>query len=375
MTNGICLAAQHIRDLIKTGRIIGNNISDAQIQPSSFEPTLGSEAYILDTETRGVFRPQAHQPILQTLLSLPERQRRKVNITNGFEIKKGFTYLIPLNEQITLSEGEYIKSSTKSSYGRLFLNSRLIADYNPCFDEINSAYKPNTPLHLWLLVQPLTFNLVVHPGVTINQLRFFQGHDAQLSTSEVINEFDKQPFLYIEEHNDLKAVNPYVIDGMQIHLDLTGKHTKGIKAFRARHNPEPIDLTKTNTYDAEHYFEPLIGGDGTITLVRGEHYLLVSKEYFKIPNHLNVELKSHSHISLRGPLHFAGFIDNGFEGHLVLEVRSDEISSIVLADGMPISKLDVYRTHPTDKPYGSQIGSNYNKQHGIKLSKYFTSAY
>jgi len=370
----ICLAAQQIKELVQTGQILGT-INDDQIQPASFDPSLGTEVYIIDAETKGIFRPQAHEPVLQTLLKIPERQRKKIDITNGFEIKKGFTYLFPLNEKIILKLGQYIKSSTKSSYGRLFLNTRLLADYNPSFDEMSSEYKPDTELHLWLLVQPLTFNLIVHPGTRFNQLRFFQGYDSLLGSSEILKEFNQNPFLYTPQNNELVPVKPIVLEGIQVHLDLTGAHTKGIKAFRARHNPEPIDLKNIGGYDAEHYFEPIIGGDDTVTVMKGEHYWLVSKEVFRMPAHLNAELKSHSHISLRGPLHFAGFIDNGFEGHLVLEMRSDEISNMVLTDSMPIGKFDLYRTQPTTKLYGKEIGSSYKGQRGIRLSKYFKSAF
>ncbi len=374
MKEGICLAAQQIKALITAGKLTGS-IQESQIQPASFEPTLGNEVYILDVETKGIFRPQADKTILHTLLELPERQRKKVDITNGFEIKKGFTYLFPLNERLSLSDTEYIKSSAKSSLGRLFVNVRLLSDFNPSFDEIHHSYKSNSELHLWLLVQPLTFNLIVHPGIALNQLRFFKGHDAQLTPSETLNECSQQPFLYVQEKGTFVPAKPIVIDGVQIHLDLSGVHTRGISAFRARENPFPIDLKKLNEYEAEHYFEPILGSTREITIKKGEHYLLVSKEYFKIPSHLNAELKPHSHIALRGPLHFAGFIDNGFEGYLVFEVRSDEISDMVLSDGMPISKIDIYRTEKTDKPYGEAIGSNYFKQTGVRLSKYFKSAF
>ncbi len=141
--------------------------------------------------------------------------------------------------------------------------------------------------------------------------------------------------------------------------------------LRARHNPEPIDLNTKGKYKGEHFFEPLKEEEKGITIIRGEYYLFGSKEVLTIPSNRNVELKSHSHIGLHGPLHFAGFIDNGFRGDLVFEVRSDELSSMFLEDGMPISKLDVFRTHEPEKLYGEEIGSHYHGQTGPKLSKYF----
>ena len=60
-----------------------------------------------------------------------------------------------------------------------------------------------------------------------------------------------------------------------------------------------------------------------IHVLPGEYYLLASAEVLKVPSHLK-KLASHSHIGI-SVLHFAGFIDNGFVGDLVFEVRSEEV--------------------------------------------------
>ncbi len=369
---GFCLASQQIRQLLEQGKISGNQLTSSQIQPGSFDATLGNEVYIIDTETEGIFRPKKGETVYKTLLKIPERQRYKADITNGFEIKKGFTYLFPIRERFTVGKDEYIKSSTKSSFGRLFVNARMLADYNPCFDEINSHYKQDSELSLWLLVQPLTFNLIVYPGLSFNQLRFFSGFDAQLTPSQIISEFSTNPLLYLRSNtNELIPQPPIVTDGLQIHLDLSGRNDKGIIGLRARHNPNPIDLRKLGEYEVEHYFEPILKDDVPVRIIKGEHYLFASKEVLKIPSHLSVEVKSHSHVGLTGPLHFAGFIDPGFEGDLVFEVRSDEVASVLLEDGMPISKLEVFRNVVPDIIYGQDINSNYFNQTGPKPSKFF----
>lgn len=367
-----CLDSQEIRKKIKTDKptLIVPSFNEERIQPSSFEPITKDELFILDAETEGVFRPQPNESIYRTLLQLPARQRRKINIQNGFEIKKGFTYLVPLEERIILSKEEYIKSSPKSSFGRLFLNTRMLTDYNPCFDEINAQYKTGSELNMWLLIQPFAFNMIIYPGLPLNQMRFFKGKTFQLAPAELLKEFKKNPLLYIKSKESLTPANPIITDGLQIHLDLSGENTGGIVGLRARHNPAPIDLRKKYKYEAENFFEPL-KCDKKITIKRSEYYLFCSKEFLKIPYHLNVELKSHSHIGITGPLHFAGFIDNGFEGDLVFEVRSDELSSMELIDWMPISKLDVFRTNLPDKTYGRSIGSNYYEQTGPRPSKFF----
>ena len=89
---GICLAAPDIRSRIKEGLVSGGSVKEEQIQPSSLEPTLEDEVFILDTEGQGVMRPVRHESVYRTLLALPGRARQRHSIFDGFEIKRGFTY-------------------------------------------------------------------------------------------------------------------------------------------------------------------------------------------------------------------------------------------------------------------------------------------
>ena len=368
-----CLVSQDIRKWIQEGKIIVPKFDESKIQPSSFEPTLGEELFILDTESSGLFRPNRSETIYRTLLQLPGRQRKKADIREGFEMKKGFTYLVPLREKIKMSELEHVKSSPKSSFGRLFVDTRMLADFNPCFDEINFKYKTDSNLDLWLLLQPLAFNLVVYPGISFNQMRFFVDDIVQLTPAKIRNEIKENPILYLKNGDNLEEAAHIITDGLHVHLDLSGKNTDGVIGLRARRNPTPIDLSRKNEYSAEEFFEPIIKKNSKIRLNKGEYYLLSSKEILRIPSHLNVELKSHSHIGLSGPLHFAGFVDNGFQGDLVFEIRLDELSDLVLdcLGEMPISKLDLFRTKIPDKLYGTEIGSHYQEQVGPRPSKFF----
>jgi deoxycytidine triphosphate deaminase/predicted NUDIX family phosphoesterase len=382
---GHCLNSQEIREKIlqghiktncfktKEGQLLIDKTLESRIQPASFEPTIGNEIYILDTEMLGVFRARENQQVYTTLLHLPKRQRQKASISQGFELKTGFTYLLPLEERIKLEEGERIESSPKSSIGRVFLRTRMLADSNPTYEEIH--YTENAGhVQPWLLVQPLAFNTIVYPGLTLNQLRWFSGDNAMLSSSEIREELKKYPLVQRKEGEKTVPLNPKVTDGIQIHLDLSGANMSGIVGLRARKNPQPIDLSKKEFYDAEDYFEPVISEEEKgVKIKKGEYYLLSSREVLSIPPHLSVQLNRHSTIGLSGPVDFAGFIDPGFQGDLVFELRSDEPSNISLEnEGIPISKLELFRSNPPDKVYGKGIGSNYQSQTGIRPAKYFT---
>lgn len=366
-----CFASQQVRAAVKSGKIDTGIIyfDETKIQPSSFEPRMREDVFVLDTEKHGLFRPDRNETIYQALLRLPKRQRRLAGMGGGHEFKVGYTYLVPLEEKVKLAADEHIESSPKSTFGRTFLETRLLGDFNPGFDEILPTKGPDRFLDLWLLVQPQAFNLILYAGASLNQLKFFKGFDARLTNAELVEEMKKNPLLF---NGDGQPISPdtFVTDGLLARLDLSGKRTEGIIGLRARKNPKPIDIKRIKEYKAEDFFEP-ITGNGQMTVKRGNYYLLSSKELLKVPAHLNMELRTHSKIGFKGPMHFAGFIDNGFQGDLVFEIRSDELYDIELQDGLPVSKLDVYRTPLPDKLYGEKIGSNYFGQVGPKPAKFF----
>ena len=384
---GYCAVSQEIREKIIQGYIsivgtatqtnngkFANSSLEDRIQPSSFEPSIDDHLFILDADTGAIIRPELHESIRKTLLRLPKRQRQKIEIDQGFELKKGFSYLLPLREVVKLKKGEYVLSSPKSSRGRLFLHTRFLSDFNPCFNEIDSNYLADEPLHLWLLMQPTQFNVIIHPGMTFNQLRFFTGTDAQLTDNEIRREIDTNKLLYLRNENSQLEVAHHIIrSGLQIHLELSGHNTQGIVGLRARNNPIPIDLNNKLVYNAEDYFEPLTAAEnGELLIGRKDFFLLGSKEVLDMPPHLSSELDKHSAISISGSLHDAGFIDNGFQGDVVFEVRSGEMASMVLKDGMPMSKLRLFRTRKKpDKVYGEMIGSSYQGQVGPRISHNF----
>ncbi len=362
-SESFALASQNIKNIINSHLFTSKNYYK-RIQPSSFDTFTEDYIYILDFEE--TFRPEEGKTIVELL---KYKRVKKVYIKKGFELKKGFTYIVPLKESVRVSKNLMVKSSPKSSLGRLFLNTRMISDYNPTFDEVLYDYVKDKKVKLYLLIQPLTFNIILYPNLSLTQLRFFVGKNYKFSDLELEYYVKKNPVLFYYEKGILKPYKHIISDGLILHLDLKGKKTN-VVALKAKQNPIPIDLKKFN-HKIEDYFVKIKHDNDSLIVHPGEHYLLASKEILKIHEDIAVELKTYSHVGLQGPLHFAGFIDNGFIGDLVLEVRSDEITTFKLKDSMPISKIEFYKTPKTEKVYGKSIGSNYFKQTGPKPSKYF----
>ncbi len=360
------LPSQIIRSFVKEGKIISKYDED-KIQPASFEPTLSNEIYFIDT-SNGLFRPSDYKRIFELIEEFPKRYIKKYSAEGGFELRAGSTYLIRLNERLSFLNDIFVKSSPKSSFGRLFVNTRLLADYNSGFDEIQTI--KDKEIDLWLLVQPLTFNILVYPGISLNQLRFFKGGEELLNYKEISNELKRGNLI-----SRVNSLNKWVINKQQnifnslrIHLDLSNS----VAGLIARKVWEPVDTMKKNYYEVEDFFNVIKAPNRRVRIDPNQYCLFVSKEFLKIPPYLSAELRSHSYLGLDATLHFAGFIDNGFSGQLVLEVSSNELSPVLLDDNMPISKLDFYKTvEEPDKIYGSAIGSNYQEQVGIRPAKFF----
>ena len=338
---GYCLPSQDIREYIKQKKILTNYDAEVEnrIQTNSFEPIIDDYCYWIDDEIATFLRSNTNQPIEKTLNSIPRDKKRKFDIKNGFTLNTGHSYLIPLKEQIKLDEDEYVKISPKSSIGRTFLDVRCFAERNPCSDIVHPRFSGKEYTRLWLLVHPQKFSVIITPGLAFNQIRFFKGVGARLSRKELLKEFKKSPFLLDRQSKPYDAF--ITEDGVVVHVCLESRNR--------RNKLETLKI------------EP------------GDAILLFTDEIFNLPKGINAEMRAYSLTNIRGPLHFAGFFDNGFKGDGVIELLSEERGTFCLSHQSPIAEFDFYRTRTNpDKVYGdAKSKSNYFGQQGPKMPKYF----
>ena len=372
---GYCLGDKEINEWIRNGKLEVPSLQATSTQPSSFDPTIGREVFLLETGKKGILKPKKEQTIEQLIKSIPKHLIQKKAIGSGYQLQKGFSYLVPLQEKVILQPGEVIKSSPKSSTGRLFIRTRVLADKNLCIDEAHAQYTSGEEIGLWLLAQPLALNVVVHPNMALTQLRFFDGLDSMLLDQEIRAEHETNPLLYHEktEEKNVPVRNPLICQGLQAHLDLSGKYSNEIIGFRTKRNQEAIDLQSRGVYNPLDFFEVLKGnGGGELIIKPGDFYLLTGQEIVRIPTTTSAELRSNTHISLDGPLHLAGFFDPGFCARPLYEIRSDETTPITLTHGMPLSRFEFHHNVEPTHPYGHKaVGSTFQGQKGIKLPKPF----
>ncbi len=378
VVRGAYLASQHIRKAINNGGIIIGDCRsvdadlEKRIQPASLDAAVTDELFVLDTD--GLFRPRRGETVYRSLLErVPSSKRQRVDISDGYEVRRGFNYLLRLDSKISGKNPGFraVKSSPKSSMGRLFAHTRLIADRVNSFDEFQVSSGKDTDM--WVLLQPYAFNLIVAPGITLNQLRFLRGGDPRLTVPEMADVWKEYPM--IRDVGSGGALTPAEFstlgDTLPVKIDIRGETTFGIVALRARDNPNPIDLRVEDQAPSEDYFEHVEGKNGVVKIEKGKHYLLASQGVLTIPNNLSVSLRPTSHLGLDARLHLAGFIDPGFTGDLVFEVTSREETDAEVENGTPFGELDIFRTSAVpDKVYGKKIGSHYHGQRGLRIAKY-----
>ncbi len=377
---GYSLNSQQLRERIQRGIISVQGTPEEyekRIQPASLDVLLADEAFVLLDD---IPIPQKNETVMTAVKRLPRRLRPRIDINNGFEIKTHFSYLVKLQEQVKLHLNETIACSQKSTYGRLFLRTRLLADYTPSFDEICAEDVPlDRHLDLWLLIQPKIFNGIIRPGQSLVQLRVDLG-DPRLTPKEIQERAQKTAFLYELDEEKKPQPLPYaqhiIKRGLRIHLDLEGKHTHGVIGLRARNYHEAIDFDKLHSYILEHYFDVLTRNEDFTTTLLGhkarEHLLLNGREYLKVPPDLSMQSRRHSHHAMRGDLDEAAWFDAPYEGNPTFEISPNEEGRLQLRHNAPLTEMDALRfSEQPDKLYGKQIGSHYQGQIGVRPPKQF----
>lgn len=348
-----------------------NSLWDSQIQPVSLDLRLGKKAYRIQSS----FLPEKDT----VERKLKDLMLYKVDLRDGGILEKGAIYLIPLMEELDLPSAIYGCTNPKSSTGRLDMFTRVIIDHGHRFDEISPGYKGK----LYLEVISRSFPVRVKEGITLNQLRLIQGNP-HLSDTQLKTIYKKTPILF-DKKGPAIGVNDVKIDGgLFISVDLAGQGKNAIVAYKAKTNSSVIDLTKTNHYLPEDFWEPIrVHKKNRLVLEPESFYIMMSREKICIWPNLVGEMIAYEPNSGELRTHYAGFFDPGFGWHggrsskgqgtrAVMEVRPHDVPFMV-EDGQTFCRLKFEKiTEKPNRVYGKDIASHYHSQE-LKLSKYFKS--
>lgn len=367
-TTGI-LPSQELRAFIAKG-VIGaqRSIEDGQIQPASVDLRLGAFGFELDAS----FLPHSASSVeAQVATFLSCGHARRICLREGFLLKPGTVYLVPLQEVLRLPSNVSAKANPKSTTGRLDVFARVISDRGSTFDHMPAGYRGSLYVELF----SRTFPLVVREGSRVVQIRLVQGSPPP-SDAAILALHHEHPLAF--QATGIPA-EPPISRGLWLSVDLTPTDTRNAVAYRARSTVQPIDYDKPGHYSATDYWEALPAtSDRTLKLEPDAFYVLVSKEHVVVPSTHAAEMVPYDPSFGEFRVHYAGFFDPGFGyapltrggTRAVLEVRSHGIP-FLLEDNQPIARLVYQRlVAPPTHLYGTKIGSAYHQQ-DLALSKHF----
>ena len=363
---GGILSARLLRRAVHEDIIYSEHrIPEQHYQPASLDLRLGEKAYSLQC---------SFLPYMGTVRSkLPELKIDEIDIRDGAILERNRAYLIPLLEELRLPDGIHAKTNPKSSTGRLDIFTRVITDYSDQFDDIAEGYEGQ----MFLEVFSRSFTIKVRTRLSLNQLRLFKGQ-SRCEPGELHQAHRDNPIIVsksrqLEQSTQLNANNT-----VGLSVDLTGT-PDGI-GYRAKRNSTLLDLSRTNYYHPEDYWEPIFANaNHRLILEPEEFYLLSSTEYVAIPPQFAAEMTAYETSSGELRTHYAGFFDPGFgfgeDGRLggiqpVLEVRAHDVP-FMIGPGQKVCTLKF--DHMLEAPeewYGPKVGSSYQES-GRILSKHF----
>ncbi len=367
--SGGILVDHQIEELIASGAIRGDEpVGPGQIQPASLDLRLGSHGYRI----RSGFLPE-DGPIekkLEKLMLYP------VDLERGVVLEIGQAYLFPLVESLALPASLSARSNPKSSTGRLDLFTRIITDRSSRFDDIAAGY--HGPVYLEVV--PRSFPVRVRPGLTLNQIRFFDG-PCEVQDKELRAEHERAPLLFDRGGEPFSSERIVFDDGLVMRVGLQGSTPADVIGYRARRYTPIVDLAEVGALAIDEFWEPIRTSDSSLILEPEEFYIFASRDRVRVPPHLAAEMVAYDVGMGELRTNYAGFFDNGF-GHgrgelqgtaAVLEVRPHDVPFLI-EDNQVFFKLKFYRTKSQPRRlYGdASLGSSYQGQ-GLRLSKHFVN--
>lgn len=330
------------------------------VQPNSIDLPFGKQAWRLSS-----IRTPRHTETVQEVIS--ELAIENLDLTKPTIFERNAVYIVALDASAALPADIKGECDSKSSTGRIDVQTRLLTDRSERYDYI----APNYTGPLYLFVSSNSFLIRVKEGLCLNQARFSRG-DPVLNDSEVKVLVDSRELLYVHEK---PVKDNRVHRGVIMRLDLR----QPISGYRAKFTNHVVDLLR---YDnpQELFWEPISGGKDAITLERDEFYILSTLEHIRVPHEYCAWIPPFRPEYGEFRSHYAGFLDTGFgyaNGELLgsattLEVRSHD-NSLTLLHGTPVAPVLFLKL--SEKPsmiYSVHTKSSYQSQTGPKLAKYFT---
>ena len=233
---------------------------------------------------------------------IAEFEMHAFDLGGGAVLERGCVYLVRLAESLALPRDLRAACNAKSSTGRLDVLTRVIADDGTEFDRVPPGYEGP----LWAEICPRSFAVLVEPGLSLAQIRFFSGAgEPRLDDVALERLHAREPLV------DGAAT---IQDGLGFSVDLTPGED-GLVGWRARPHSDLVDMRRIGAHAPAAFWDPLRVRRGeALILDPGAFYILVSREAVHIPPGYAAEMAPFLAMVGEFRVHYAGFFDPGF-GH------------------------------------------------------------
>ncbi len=358
MSNGV-LPIQTLRKVLRDGFISG--VKEEYLNPASLDLPCSAECYRL----KRTFRVRRGETVRS---KIKEAGGTPYSIDNVLEV--GIPYLIRIEGKFRLPPSVYAYANPKSSTGRTFVLTRVIADGVDMYDALVG---PGWKGEVWVLVVPETFPVVVRQGTALSQIRLFDGK-AFLDKLSLEMAVEKPGLFFTPTGRQLRERQVrYHGDSFLLTIGLP----RGVAGWECVRAMEVLDFTKHKHYLPEDFYRPVRMRHGKLDLVRGGHYILTTFEHLRVPSDCAAELRAIDPRFGEFRSHSAGFFDPGWglkvPGQpITLEITAYENMTVEHGDTIARVRYERMKEVPAVLYGTGSAKSNYTKQlKGAKLSKHF----
>jgi len=289
----------------------------------------------------------------------------------GRVFKKGSVAVIQLEEELDFSQYPWLhgEATGKSSIGRLDILTRLLADGCPEYERVPPRYKGP----LYVEIAPISFDIRLYPGVSLNQLRVHCGPRSPLAS------LIGRRLLF--KSDDGLQFSAAAQGDKTLSLDISPRDHSKLTAYRLKDSGvlPLLDFKDKGKVDAKQYFERIEGDSDSLTIEVNRFYILKSVERLRLPDDIAVTGMAYSENLGELRIHYAGFAhpwfgmdrnDRKTGTPLIFEVRAhsfpvllrhEEVFATILFYKMS-AKIPLEDKEKEPDDYGNQE---------LKLSSYF----
>lgn len=326
------LSDTSLRALMQDGFI--SFVDPANVEPASIDIPLGRRGWVMRTPV--VPAKDRHESFEKTIKRFA---MATIDLADGYLVPPRTTVLIETPMIIGPPEGHFLGASAKSTTGRVDVLARTIFESSPRYDR--GDYVEGSLDRVFVEITPLTFPIIIKPGVKLTQVRVCEITNAAPVRTETL------------------------------HIDLSGLAA----GYRARRCAPPISFGAYETHRQDLFFEPVAADDNEMILDVDSFYILRTAESILMQNNECGIVRAHEEELGLFTSHYAGFIDPCFglvsSSKLVLEMRPRDVP-LRIVHGQPIAVVDVWPMASTpSRGYGS--GRTSYQGQDLRLSRLFAA--